>query len=103
SINDEYRHIINDQSRFWNVSGIGASIGFEGVDVRLENMTALLGGAIAVDSPDDGGPVEENSEFRLYRDLKTAGRGISVTITLPDDHNVSPNGAPIMYRGIEVG
>ncbi len=51
SINDEYRHIINDQSRFWNVSGIGASIGFEGVDVRLENMTALLGGAIAVDSP----------------------------------------------------
>lgn len=103
SINDEYRHIINDQSRFWNVSGIGASIGFEGVDVRLENMTALLGGAIAVDSPDDGEPVEENSEFRLYRDLKTAGRGISVTITLPDDHNVSPNGAPIMYRGIEVG
>ncbi|POC05062.1 paraquat-inducible protein B [Vibrio vulnificus] len=102
-IDDEYRHIINQQSRFWNVSGIGASIGFEGVDVRLESMSALFGGAIAVDSPDDGEPVEKNAQFRLYRDLKTAGRGISVQITLPDGHNISSNGAPIMYRGIEVG
>ncbi|NMS24976.1 MlaD family protein, partial [Vibrio parahaemolyticus] len=53
NIQDQYRHIINNRSRFWNVSGIGASIGFEGVDVRLESMSALLGGAIAVDSPDD--------------------------------------------------
>ncbi|MCV5342520.1 MlaD family protein, partial [Escherichia coli] len=33
NIQEQYRHIINDRSRFWNVSGIGASIGFEGVDV----------------------------------------------------------------------
>lgn len=103
SIDNEYRHIINRQSRFWNVSGIGASIGFEGVDVRLESMSALFGGAIAVDSPDDGEPVEKNAQFHLYRDLKTAGRGISVQIALPDNHNISTSGAPIMYRGIEVG
>ncbi|MEF1342215.1 MlaD family protein, partial [Vibrio rotiferianus] len=88
---------------FWNVSGIGASIGFDGVDVRLESMSALLGGAIAVDSPDDGEPVEENKQFRLYRDLKTAGRGIPIKIALPDDNNISGEGAPIMYRGIEIG
>ncbi|EJE4710378.1 MCE family putative adhesion factor MAM7 [Vibrio parahaemolyticus] len=103
NIQEQYRHIINDRSRFWNVSGIGASIGFEGVDVRLESMSALLGGAIAVDSPDDGEPVEENTEFRLYKDLKTAGRGIAIKIALPDDNKVSSEGAPIMYRGIEIG
>ncbi|MEF1214258.1 MlaD family protein, partial [Vibrio alginolyticus] len=103
NIQDQYRHIINNRSRFWNVSGIGASIGFEGVDVRLESMSALLGGAIAVDSPDDGEPVEENTEFRLYKDLKTAGRGIAVKIVLPDDSKISGEGAPIMYRGIEIG
>lgn len=103
NIQEQYRHIINNRSRFWNVSGIGASIGFEGVDVRLESMSALLGGAIAVDSPDDGEPVEDYKEFRLYKDLKTAGRGIAIKIALPDDNKVSGEGAPIMYRGIEVG
>ncbi|MGR5212523.1 MlaD family protein [Vibrio rotiferianus] len=103
NIQEQYRHIINNRSRFWNVSGIGASIGFEGVDVRLESMSALLGGAIAVDSPDDGEPVEENKQFRLYRDLKTAGRGIPIKIALPDGNNISGEGAPIMYRGIEIG
>ncbi len=103
SIKNEYRDIINSQSRFWNVSGVGANIGFEGVDVRLESMSALLGGGIAVDSPDDGEPVIANTEFRLYPDLKTAGRGISVQITLPDDNNINATGSPIVYRGIEIG
>ncbi len=103
SIKDEYRHIITDESRFWNVSGIGASVGFSGVDIRLESLTALIGGSIAVDSPDRGLPVEENKLFKLYPDLKTAGRGIPIKISLPDDNKISPSGAPIMYRGIEVG
>lgn len=103
SIQDEYRHIITDDSRFWNVSGIGANIGFEGVDVRLESFSALIGGSIAVDSPDGGEPVADNTQFRLYPDIKTAGRGIAIKIALPDDSNISEHGAPIMYRGIEVG
>ncbi|RJX72835.1 MCE family protein [Vibrio sinensis] len=103
SIKDEYRNIITDESRFWNVSGIGANIGFQGVDVRLESLSALIGGSIAVDSPDGGQPVMENTHFKLYPDLKTAGRGIPIKITLPDDSKVNPSGAPIMYRGIEIG
>ncbi len=73
SIKEEYQHITNTESRFWNVCGIGASIGFEGVDVRLESLRALIGGSIAVDSPDEGKPVEQNAQFRLYRDLKPPG------------------------------
>ncbi|MEZ8797845.1 MlaD family protein [Vibrio cyclitrophicus 1F53] len=103
AIKDEYSHIITDQSRFWNVSGLGASIGFSGVDVRLESLSALLGGSIAVDSPGEGQPVEMNTKFKLYPDLKTAGRGISIQIAVPDDNKISATGAPIMYRGIEIG
>ncbi|WP_038174777.1 MULTISPECIES: PqiB family protein [Vibrio] len=103
SIDEEYRHIITDDSRFWNVSGIGANIGFAGVDVRLESLSALIGGSIAVDSPDGGEPVAENTQFKLYPDIQTAGRGIAIKITLPDDNNVSAAGAPIVYRGIEIG
>ncbi|OEE34626.1 paraquat-inducible protein B [Vibrio genomosp. F10 str. ZF-129] len=103
SIQDNYRHIITNESRFWNVSGVGANIGFQGVDVRLESFSALLSGSIAVDSPDGGEPITETTEFKLYRDLKTAGRGIPIKIELPDNSDISASGAPIMYRGLEVG
>lgn len=102
-INNEYAHIITDESRFWNVSGAGAQIGFNGVDVQFESLSALITGAIAVDSPDGGEPIEQNREFKLYRDLKTAGRGIPIKIELPDDNKIRHSGAPIMYRGLEIG
>ncbi|CAM3634641.1 MlaD family protein [Vibrio aquimaris] len=103
SIQDEYRSIITDESRFWNVSGLGATLGVHGVDLKLDSLSSLIGGSIAVDSPDGGEPVSDNSRFRLYPDLKTAGRGIPIKITLPDDNRINPAGAPIMYRGIAIG
>ncbi|OEE79429.1 PqiB family protein [Vibrio genomosp. F6] len=103
SIQDEFSHIITTKSRFWNVSGIGTSIGFNGIDVRLESLSAVLGGSIAVDSPDAGETVTMHTQFKLYPDLKTAGRGIPIQITLPDENKVSATGAPIVYRGIEIG
>ncbi|MFA0698000.1 MlaD family protein, partial [Vibrio sp. 10N.222.49.C9] len=96
-------HIITSESRFWNVSGINAKVGFDGVDVRVESLAALIGGGIAVDSPAQGTRVESDTEFRLYPDLATAGRGIPIKITLPDDNNINPTGAPLVYRGIEIG
>jgi paraquat-inducible protein B len=39
----------------------------------------------------------------VYPDLKTAGRGIPIQIELPNNNKVSTNGAPIVYRGIEIG
>ncbi len=66
-------------------------------------MSAILAGAIAVDSPDGGEPVKAGTDFRLYKDLKTAGRGIPIRIALPDNSNLKANGSPIMYRGLEIG
>ncbi len=63
----------------------------------------MIGGAIAFDSPDEGKTIEPNHLFRLYPNLNTAGRGIAITIDLPDGNNVSTSGAPIIYRGLEIG
>ncbi|CAM2945539.1 PqiB family protein [Vibrio rarus] len=102
-IDEEYEHIITNESRFWNVSGINAKVGFDGVDVRVESLAALIGGGIAVDSPAQGKKVAPDTEFTLYPDLATAGRGIPINIKLPDNNNINPDGAPLVYRGIEIG
>lgn len=102
AIKNEYAHLINSDSRFWNVSGMRTSVGFNGVDVQLESLNALLMGAIAVDSPAGGEEIAPNETYKLYPDIKTAGRGIRINMHLPDDSKVSAN-APIMYKGIEIG
>lgn len=103
-IEDEYQHLITKNSRFWDVSGIHTNVGFSGLDVSVESFSAIINGAIAVDSTNGGETAEQNSEFNLYPDLKTAGRGIAINITLPQHHQINDtDGTPIMYKGLEIG
>jgi paraquat-inducible protein B len=103
SINKEYASIITDKSRFWNVSGVAAQINVAGVDVQFESLTALINGAIAVDSPDEGDSVTDRAVFKLYSDINAAGRGVLINITLPENHNLQQRASTINYRGIQVG
>ncbi|RWX57252.1 MlaD family protein [Photobacterium chitinilyticum] len=102
-IKPQFAELVTNKSRFWNVSGMSANVGFNGIDVQFESLSAMIGGAIAFDSPDEGKTIEPNHLFRLYPNLNTAGRGIAITIDLPDGNNVSTSGAPIIYRGLEIG
>ncbi|MGR5280867.1 MlaD family protein [Photobacterium damselae] len=99
----KYENLVTNKSRFWNVSGMSANIGFNGVDVQFESLSALIAGAIAFDSPDEGKPIEQDHLFRLYPDINTAGRGIAIKIELPDNNNINASGSPIMYRGLQIG
>ncbi|OAN17788.1 paraquat-inducible protein B [Photobacterium jeanii] len=102
-IQPQYANLVTNKSRFWNVSGMSANINFNGVDVQFESLSAMIAGAIAFDSPDEGLPIDTNHLFRLYPDLNTAGRGIAIKIELPENSNVSGGGAPIVYRGLQIG
>ncbi len=103
SIDNKYRHLINDKSRFWNMSGISTEIGLNGVNVQMQSISGLISGAIAVDSPDHGKQSDKYPAFTLFPDLRTAGRGIPINIALPSKHGINSSGSPIMYKGIEVG
>ncbi|MDO6542443.1 MlaD family protein [Photobacterium sanguinicancri] len=102
-IQPQYADLVTNKSRFWNVSGMSANINFNGVDVQFESLSAMIAGAIAFDSPDEGRAIEDNHLFRLYPDLNTAGRGIAIKVELPENSNISASGAPIVYRGLQIG
>lgn len=102
SVKEEYRSLINSNSRFWNVSGLQAELGLTGVNVQLDSLSSLLNGAIAVDSPENGEDVEHQALFHLYPDLHSAGRGTKIQINLPQDHGIKTNSA-ILYQGVAIG
>ena len=46
---------VQDQSRFWNASGISVKLGAGGVELQLESLRAILLGGVAFDTPEDAG------------------------------------------------
>lgn len=55
SIQPRYAHLVQENSRFWNVSGIEFDYGlFRGLKVNAETMETLIGGGIAFTTPQLG-------------------------------------------------
>ncbi|WP_413702360.1 MlaD family protein [Psychromonas sp. KJ10-10] len=45
-INDKYSHLIKEDSKFWNISGLAANVSPSGVNIKLESLTSLIAGGL---------------------------------------------------------
>lgn len=109
-IKPEYANLVNQQSRFWNVSGFKASADLSGIDVQAESLVTLVQGGIAFDSPADNTEgtgateaVRNNDDFTLYEDYDAARRGIAVDIVFSPPQRIQAGKTKVMLNGFEVG
>lgn len=106
-IDPPYAHLVNSESRFWNVSGVRASASLKGVEVEADSLLSVVRGGIAFGS---GPRISKNASrartgdsFRLYASRDDAlEEGINIYIDLTGDEGLK-EGAPLRYRGIQVG
>lgn len=65
-IEKRYRHLVRENSRFWNASGIKASLGVVKFRIQTESIMAP-DGRISFSTPENTGPVaKEDSAFELF-------------------------------------
>lgn len=70
-IEPDYRHLVRQGSRFWNVSGVRAELGLTGADIEFSSLESLVTGGIAFNTPPDAGPaVSAGSRFTLYPEAR---------------------------------
>ncbi|HEX5079272.1 MAG TPA: MlaD family protein [Geminicoccaceae bacterium] len=103
--------LVEDDSRFWNASGLRVAMGANGVQVATESVQALLSGGVAFDTPmsaTPGKPSPEGTVFTLYDSYESvtqAGFTTKVPYVVQFDESVrglSP-GAPVEFRGMRIG
>ena len=106
-----YDQLINQNSNFWNVSGITAELSANGITVELQSIESLISGGIAFDSPlvrEDAVVDAADVVFRLYDNKQSIGQ-VSYEekdyFILNFDQSIRglSIGAPVDYRGIEIG
>ena len=103
--------MVQNRSRFWDVSGFGVSVGAEGVKAKMASLTSLLSGGVEFDNsasigaevvsekghrfylyPDRESVLEERYTVKYYYLLRFTGSIKGLTV-----------GAPVEFKGIKVG
>jgi len=110
-IDAPYSDLVTTSTRFWNTSGVSVTANASGVQVRTSSMeTILLGGVAFGDIPGipAGEKVESGASFNLsasYSDLEEdpyVHRAYFVVEFKQSLRGLEP-GAPVEYRGIQIG
>ncbi|MCK3657426.1 hypothetical protein A4G18_01485 [Pasteurellaceae bacterium Pebbles2] len=102
-IEKPYTHLIKQDSRFWNISGIRANVDFSGVNVNVDSLQAVVQGAVTFDSPENSEPANANQEYVLYPDLKSAQRGVEVSVDIPKNAHFQAGKTEVFYQEVPVG
>lgn len=98
-----YSDLVKKDSRFWNISGIKADIDMSGIHVDTDSLNAIVQGAMSFDSPEDSPKAEQNANYTLYPNIKSAQRGVEVNVMLPNLAGLKPGRTEVFYQQIPIG
>jgi paraquat-inducible protein B len=96
SIDEKYAPLVRQNTKFWNVSGIGVDLYLFGVKAKTESLASLIKGGIAFATPLDdkmGNEVRNGMVFRLYDQPKKEWLAWAPVIQLNEDKivEIDPN------------
>ena len=104
-IKPKFAELVNDNSHFWNVSGISLEGGVSGFELKLESVASLVAGGIAFDTPKYLDKVEgavTTRKFELFQDYKAAKVAIKKKFILPFDARIKTR-TKVIFKGHQVG
>jgi paraquat-inducible protein B len=106
-----YDKFVNNETRFWNASGVDLQVDASGVKLQTQSLITLLLGGIAFETPAGTpaiSPAAERSEFPLWDNRAEAMRPRETVVerfslTFEQSARGLAVGAPVDFRGIVVG
>ncbi|WDE05235.1 MCE family protein [Thalassomonas viridans] len=106
SIDENYRHLIRADSRFYNAGGITVSGNLGNFIVKTESMDSILTGGISFYNPKSrvaGLPVAEGDRFTLHHNIEHARSAGSTVVLHFDDVSALKANMKIKYYDQQVG
>ncbi|MGB3690150.1 MAG: MlaD family protein [Jannaschia helgolandensis] len=112
-IRSPYDRQLSTATRFWDASGVSATLGTGGVDLRIGSIASILEGGVNFDTLISGGDaIESGQVFSIFEDEPAAlastfeapaNRTIRISALFPTAAVGLTQGAPVRFQGIQVG
>ena len=110
-IKDPYHKLITANTRFWNASGVKVDLTSEGISLQTGNLETMLTNGITFGIPDGeipGEVVTDRAYFDIYPNYEDAvtpnyKHSAKYVILVSDTVRGLKVGAPVEYRGLEIG
>ena len=101
-VQEQYAHLVNKDSHFWNVSGLKIDASLAGIKVSTESIASILAGGISFDTGSYTEKAQNGDAYILYQDELSAIGGVHFSLIATDNDGVN-EGTSIIYRGIAIG
>ncbi|MCK0169043.1 MlaD family protein [Jannaschia sp. S6380] len=108
-----YDRQLSTSTRFWDASGVSATLGAGGVELRIGSIASILEGGVNFDTLISGGdPIGTGYVYNIFEDEEAARastfetpaeRSVSIGALFPTAASGLAEGAIVRYRGIRVG
>lgn len=111
-IHAPYHTLINSNTRFFNISGIEASLSSSGANIRMQSLQSLIFGGISFNTPknllNQPKPADSQTPFVLYANETASQQKISThpehyILYFEDNIRGLKMGASVNFNGLDVG
>jgi paraquat-inducible protein B len=106
-----YHKLLTENTKFWNASGVKADLGANGFSIQIGSLETLLSNGVTFGVPEGVAPgqqIIDRTYFDIYPDYDTASEeryklSANFVILINETIRGLHVGAPVEYRGLEVG